>query len=59
MVPWSSISAGGNAPLGKNIGFDLAVDDDSDGGDRDSQVVSFGTSNNFMSTAAFGTIRLN
>jgi hypothetical protein len=58
-VPWSSVGVGGRPPLGKTIGFDLAVDDDSDGGDRNSQVVSFGSANNFMSTADFGTIQLN
>ena len=58
-VPWSSIGAGASPPLGKTIGFDLAVDDDSDGGDRNSQIVVFGTLDNFQNTSGFGEIQLN
>jgi hypothetical protein len=58
-IPWSTIGAGGSPPLGKTIGFDLAVDDDSDGGERNAQVVTFGTADNFFNTASYGDITLN
>jgi hypothetical protein len=57
-VPWSAIGASGNPPLGATIGFDLAIDDDSDGGGRDSQLVVFGTAENYQNTSAFGRLEL-
>jgi hypothetical protein len=57
-IPWSAIGAGGDPPLGKTIGFDLAIDDDSDGGGRDSQLVVFGTPENYQNTSNFGQIEL-
>ena len=58
-IPWSTIGVGGNPPLGADIGFDLAVDNDSDGGDRNSQVVVFGTADNFINTSPWGVITPN
>jgi hypothetical protein len=57
-VPWSTLGASGNPPLGATIGFDLAIDDDFDGGGRDSQLVVFGTPDNFQNTSAFGELEL-
>jgi hypothetical protein len=57
-IPWSAIGAGGDAPLGKTIGFDLAVDDDADGGERNAQIVTFGIADNFINTSNFGEITL-
>jgi hypothetical protein len=58
-IPWSTIGVGGDPPLGETIGFDLAVDDDSDGGDRNAQVVTFGTADNYFNTSSWGDITLN
>lgn len=58
-VPWSTIGVAGDPPLGADIGFDLAVDNDSDGGGRDAQVVIFGTADNFFDTSPWGEITLN
>lgn len=57
-VPWSTIGVGSNPPLGKLIGFDLAIDDDANGGGRDAQVVAFGVSDNYLNTSQFGEIEL-
>lgn len=58
-VPWAAIGVS-NPPLGDDIGFDFAINDDRDGGDtREAQVMVFGASNNFENTSQFGTITLN
>jgi hypothetical protein len=54
-IPWSQL--GITAPAnGTTLGFDLAYDDDDDGGTRDAQAVWHGTGDNFQSTAAFGKL---
>jgi hypothetical protein len=58
-IPWSTIGEAESPPLGQTIGFDLAVDDDSDGGDRNAQVVVFGTADNYLNTSPWGEITLN
>jgi len=45
-------------PYGKVIGFDVAVNDDDDGGDRDSRVVWRGTQDNETDPSQFGTLIL-
>jgi PKD repeat protein len=57
-VPWSQL--GITAPAaGTSIGFDLSNDDDDSGTGRSTQAVWNGTGNNYLTTAAFGTLILN
>jgi hypothetical protein len=54
-IPWSQL--GITAPAnGTTLGFDLAYDDDDDGGTRDAQAVWHGTGDNFQNTSAFGKL---
>ena len=55
-IPWSQL--GITPTAGKQIGFDIANDDDDNGGDRDAQAVWMGTIDNYQSTSAFGTLTL-
>ena len=55
-IPWSQL--GITPTAGRQIGFDIANDDDDNSGDRDAQGVWQGTVNNYQSTAAFGTLVL-
>ncbi len=58
-VPWAALD-GATAPLGEDIGFDFAVNNDTNGDDnRDSQIMVFGNDQNFNNTSQFGTITLN
>ena len=55
-IPWASL---GVAPTtGIVVGFDIGIDDDDDGGDRDGQRVWAGTGTNFNNTSAFGEVFL-
>jgi endo-1,4-beta-xylanase len=56
-IPWTALN---NAayPSGKTIGFDVAVNDDSDGGDRNSQIMLYGSANNWNNTSQFGTLTI-
>jgi hypothetical protein len=56
-IPWSALN---NAayPSGKTIGFDVGVNDDSDGGDRNSQIMLYGGSNNWNNTSQFGVLAI-
>ena len=45
-------------PYGTVIGFDVAVNDDDDGGDRDSRLLWQGTENNETDPSGFGTLIL-
>jgi len=56
-IPWSTI---GVAPsIGSVIGFDVAVDDDDNGGTRDAQVVSIATTDaGWSNPSIFGSIYL-
>lgn len=57
-IPWSQL--GITAPAaGTSIGFDVSNDDDDSGTGRSSQAVWNGTGNNYLTTAAFGTLTLN
>jgi hypothetical protein len=55
-IPWSQL--GITPAAGRQIGFDMANDDDDNGGDRDAQAVWQGTINNYQNTSAFGTLAL-
>jgi hypothetical protein len=57
-IQWAALD-GATAPLGQNIGFDFAVNNDTNGGTRESQITVFGTINDYQNTSAFGTITLN
>jgi hypothetical protein len=56
-IPWTALN---NAayPSGKTIGFDVAVNDDSDGGDRNSQIMLYGGVNNWNNTSQFGMLTI-
>ncbi|MBC7486163.1 MAG: T9SS type A sorting domain-containing protein [Cytophagaceae bacterium] len=56
-IPWSKL--GITPASGFQFGFDIAVDDDDNGGERDGQVVWKGTANNWNSGANYGTVKLN
>jgi hypothetical protein len=57
-IPWTALN---NAayPSGKTIGFDVAVNDDSDGGDRNSQIMLYGSAQNYLNTSQFGTLDID
>jgi chitodextrinase len=56
-IPWSEL---GIAPTaGMTIGFDVAVNDDDNGADRDSQLMWAGTGSNWTDTSAFGNLELS
>ncbi len=56
-IPWSRL---GTTPSGGNVyGFDLGVDGDQDGGNREVQMMWQGTANNYLDTSAFGQLLLD
>ena len=57
-IPWSSLNGLGSQ-LGKTIGFDLAINDDLNGGTRDAQLMLYGTDQAFTNTSVFGDLTLN
>ena len=57
-IPWSNL--GITPATGVTIGFDVGSNDDDNGGDtRESQVVWWGTSNNYSNTSGFGDLKLS
>ncbi|HVD99090.1 MAG TPA: sugar-binding protein [Cytophagaceae bacterium] len=56
-IPWTNLGISPN--VGTYIGFDVAVDDDDDGGFRDSQLAWRGTINDYQNASVWGTILLN
>jgi chitodextrinase len=56
-IPWSSFGIS-NPVSGLVIGFDVACDDDDNGGTRDSQLMWAGDGNNATSTQNFGDLLL-
>jgi hypothetical protein len=56
-IPWSALN---NAayPAGKTIGFDIGVNDDSDGGTRNAQMMLYGFDQNYLNTSQFGTLTI-
>ncbi len=56
-IPWSTIGA--TPAVGYAIGLDVQVDDDDNGGTRDSQITSFATNTTaFQNPSVFGTVYL-
>ncbi len=56
-IPWSTI--GISPSVGYTLGFDVAVDDDDNGGARDSQISSFATSDaGWTNPGLFGSVYL-
>ncbi|MBD2844879.1 Ig-like domain-containing protein [Paenibacillus sp. IB182496] len=55
-IPW--INLGLEAAPGLDFGFDLAVNDDDDGGAREGQLVWNGIADNYQNTVAFGDAQL-
>jgi endoglucanase len=55
-IPWSNL--GISPSSGTVIGFDVASNDDDNGGLRESQVMWVGTANNWTDTSAFGDLTL-
>lgn len=53
-IPWSMVGNAGKTA----IGFDVAFNDSDKAGQRDGSSMWFGTSNNWQSAAAFGTLNL-
>lgn len=56
-IPWSELGIVPTA--GMTIGFDVAVNDDDNGGDRDSQLMWAGTNDNWTDTSMFGNLELS
>jgi hypothetical protein len=57
-VPWAALNGLGSQ-LGKTIGFDLAIDDDTNGNGRDGQLMLYGTNQAFTNTSFYGDLALN
>lgn len=58
-LPWST-TAGATPAAGARIGFQVAIDDDDNGGERDAQVLWSGTRNDSAARpASFGELLLN
>jgi endoglucanase len=55
-IPWTNFGITANS--GVTIGFDVANNDDDNGGNRESQVMWSGTANNWTDTSAFGDLTL-
>ncbi len=56
-IPWTTIGA--TPAVGYAIGLDVQVDDDDNGGTRDSQITSFATNTTaFQNPSVFGTVYL-
>lgn len=56
-IPWTNLGVTPNT--GKYLGFDISVDDDDNGGGRDSQLAWHGTMDNFQNASVWGTVLLN
>lgn len=56
-IPWSALNNAGSQ-LGKTIGFSIALNDDNNGDDRDTQVMLFGDGNNWMNASQLGDLQL-
>ncbi|MDX2022053.1 MAG: sugar-binding protein [Deltaproteobacteria bacterium] len=56
-IPWSAL--GVSATAGRTFGFDIAVNDDDDGIDREGQMMWNGDNNNWASTVRFGSVTLS
>jgi hypothetical protein len=57
-IPWTALPIS-PAPLGQTIGINLAVDDDTDGGDRDAQLMLSGTDQAYDNPSTWASLLLN
>ncbi len=58
-IPWSALNNAGSQ-LGKTVGFSLGLNDDSNAAvERDTQVMLYGTADNYMNASQFGDLQLN
>ncbi|HVY32140.1 MAG TPA: sugar-binding protein [Polyangiaceae bacterium] len=57
-IPYSALNNAGDQ-TGKTIGFDIAINDDTNGGTRDGQGMLYGGTENYHDTSAFGTLTLS
>jgi hypothetical protein len=57
-IPWTALNIT-TPPLGQNIGINLAVDDDTNGGDRDAQLMLSGDQFAYNNPSAWATLLLN
>ncbi len=55
--PWSAMNGAGSQ-VGKTIGFDLAFNDDRDGGSRETQIILYGNKNAHQDSSQFGDLTL-
>ncbi|MEO0224914.1 MAG: sugar-binding protein, partial [candidate division WOR-3 bacterium] len=55
-IPWANL--GVIPSVGMMFGFDVGINDDDDGGSRDSQAMWAGTANNYLTTQYFGDLIL-
>jgi hypothetical protein len=58
VIPWTALNIA-TPPLGKNIGINLAVDDDTNGGDRDAQLMLSGDQLAYNNPSQWATLLLN
>ena len=56
-IPWNALQ-GSASKVGSTIGFDIGVNDDSDGGARNHQLMLYGGPNNYQNTSQFGDLVL-
>jgi hypothetical protein len=56
-LPWSALN-GAASQLNKTIGFSVAINDDRDGGTRETQVMLFGSDQNYLNASGFGDLTL-
>jgi hypothetical protein len=56
-IPWTALN-NATYPSGKTIGFDVGVNDDSDGGERNGQLMLYGFEQNYLNTSQFGTLTI-
>jgi hypothetical protein len=57
-IPWTALNIA-TPPLGQNIGINLALDDDTNGGDRDAQLMLSGDSLAYNNPSEWATLLLN
>ncbi|MEM8531649.1 MAG: sugar-binding protein [Chloroflexota bacterium] len=55
-IPWSNINQ--VASSGLQFGIDIGVNDDDDGAERDGQLLTYGTSDNWQSLVGLGSVEL-
>jgi hypothetical protein len=56
-IPWSALN-GATSKVGSTIGFDLGVNDDTDGDSRNAQLMLYGNDQNYNHSSDFGDLTL-